>query len=242
MITLQDLTIKLGDFTLDTINLSVNTGEFFILLGPTGAGKTVILEAIAGMIPLASGTIIVNDIDVTFRVPEKRGIGIVYQDYALFPHLSVIQNIRFGLQYTKKDKVKQEKWVETLLQRLGIKEIKNRSVQNLSGGEQQRTALARALAVKPSVLLLDEPLSALDPNFRQEIRTLLQQIHQEFNMTLIMITHDFADAVALGQRVAIIHKGNIEQTGNIAHVFQNPATSFVKQFLKDTTPLVKMDC
>jgi len=242
MITLQDLTVKLGNFTLDTINLNVNAGEFFILLGPTGAGKTVIIETIAGMIPPTSGTILVNGRDITNSVPERRGIGIVYQDYALFPNLSVVENIRFGLRYIKGRKDKQELWVQTLLQKLGIEEIKDRSVKNLSGGEQQRTALARALAVKPSVLLLDEPLSALDPQFRKEIRTMLQQIHQEFGMTMIMITHDLTDAVELGQRVAIINRGSIEQTGDIAQVFQNPATSFIKTFLQHTAPVAEASC
>ena len=231
MIVIQDLDMDMGGFALKGINLHVHRGEFFILLGPTGAGKTLLLEAVAGMIPLTGGRIVVGGNDVTRLPPEKRGIGIVYQDYALFPHLSVIQNIRFGLRYRKMDRAATDKWVKTLLKRLGIERLAKRSVKNLSGGERQRTALARALAVKPAVLLLDEPLSALDPNFREEIRALLRQIHNEFNMTLMMVTHDFSDALYLGNRLAVLNNGKIEQTGAVSEVFQNPSTPFVARFL-----------
>ncbi len=149
-----------------------------MLLGPTGAGKTVILEAIAGLIPMTEGRIIVNQRDVTNLPPEQRGIGIVYQDYALFPHLSVWKNILYGLRYHHRDEHESSAWIEWLVEELGIQAILHRTPTNLSGGEKQRVALARALAVHPSVLLLDEPLSALDQNFREGIRDLLKKLHQ----------------------------------------------------------------
>jgi molybdate/tungstate transport system ATP-binding protein len=231
MIKIEKLRIELPGFTLENISLSIQDGEFFALLGPTGAGKTLILEAIAGVTPITSGRIRVEGRDVTRLNPEQRGIGIVYQDYALFPHLSVYENVTYGLRYHNTDPEASEKWVGWLMEQLGLQSLANRSIQHLSGGEKQRVSLARALAVNPSVLLLDEPLSALDPNFREDIRDILKKLHQEVGITFLMVTHDFAEALFLGDRTAILNRGKIEQVGTVADVFEHPVTPFVAEFV-----------
>ncbi len=231
MIEIDGLSMELSSFALYNINLSVRNGEFFTLLGPTGAGKTLILEAIAGVSPINGGCICLDGRDVTRLPPEKRGVGIVYQDYALFPHLSVKENVVYGLRYRKIDPEESSDWVDWLVERLGIRSLLNRFPPTLSGGEKQRVALARALAVRPSLLLLDEPLSALDPNFREEIRELLKKLHRELKITFLMVTHDFSEALFLSERSAIINNGRIEQVGPISDVFNKPSSPFVAEFV-----------
>ena len=231
MIEIKDLFIKFPGFTLQDINLSIGDGEFFMLLGPTGAGKTLVLEAIAGIVPITGGHIVVKGREITHHPPEHRGTSIVYQDYALFPHLSVLKNITYGLRYHKTDPKTSDKRVTWLIEQLGLQSLAHRSIHNLSGGEKQRIALARALAVNPSVLLLDEPLSALDPNFREDIRELLKKLHQEVETTFLMVTHDFAEAMFLGQRMAVLNYGKIDQIGSVREVFKKPATPFVAKFM-----------
>ena len=248
MIEIKDLFIKFPGFALQDINLSIQDGEFFMLLGPTGAGKTLVLEAIAGIVPITSGHILVKGREITRFPPEHRGTSIVYQDYALFPHLSVLKNITYGLRYHKNDPKASKKRVTRLMEQLGLQSLAQRSIHNLSGGEKQRVALARALAVNPSVLLLDEPLSALDPNFREDIRELLKKLHQEVETTFLMVTHDFAEAMFLGQRMAVLNYGKIDQIGPVQEVFKKPATPFAAKFMgiknvfhasfKDTTARV----
>jgi molybdate/tungstate transport system ATP-binding protein len=231
MIEIKDLFIKFPGFALQDINLSIPNGEFFMLLGPTGAGKTLILEAIAGIVPITAGHIFVKGKEITRLPPEHRGTGIVYQDYALFPHLSVLKNITYGLRYHKNDPMASKKRVTRLMEQLGLEPLAQRSTHNLSGGEKQRISLARALAVNPSVLLLDEPLSALDPNFREDIRDLLKKLHQEVKTTFLMVTHDFAEAMFLGERMAVLNDGKIDQIGPVSEVFHKPATPFVAKFM-----------
>lgn len=231
MIEIENLSVDFSGFSLNNIRLSIAKGEFFILLGPTGAGKTVLLEAISGLIPLKKGRIEVEGADVTHFPPERRGIGIVYQDHCLFPHLTVLENIRYGLHFHKMRKAEAEERLEWLLKRLNLRSLIGRSPANLSGGELQRVALARALIVKPSVLLLDEPLSALDPNFREEIRIELKRLHQETKTTILMVTHDFSEVLFLADRTAVINQGKIEQVGEVAEIFQQPHTSFVAEFV-----------
>jgi len=240
MINIESLRIELPGFTLQDINLSIEDGEFFTLLGPTGAGKTLVLEAIAGIVPITAGCIFVKGRDITHLPPDQRDIGIVYQDYALFPHLSGWENITYGLRYHKADPPKSGKRVEKLMVQLGLKTLAQRSIQHLSGGEKQRVSLARALAVKPSVLLLDEPPSALDPNFREELREVLKKLHKRLETTFLMVTHDFAEAMFLGQRTAIINRGKIEQVGSVSEVFRKPITPFAAEFvgMKNVFPAV----
>ncbi|RZB34051.1 MAG: molybdate/tungstate transport system ATP-binding protein [Desulfobacteraceae bacterium Eth-SRB2] len=231
MIEIKDLFIKFPGFALEDINLSIQDGEFFMLLGPTGAGKTLIIEAIAGIVPITGGRILVKGKEITRLTPEQRGTGIVYQDYALFPHLSVLKNITYGLRYHRTNPNTSKKRVTWLMEQLGLQPLVQRSIHNLSGGEKQRIALARALAVNPSVLLLDEPLSALDPNFREDIRDLLKKLHQEVETTFLMVTHDFAEAMFLGERMAVLNDGKIDQIGPVHEVFHKPATPFVAKFM-----------
>lgn len=231
MIRIRDLNVKLSGFALSDIRLEIETGEFFTLLGPTGSGKTLVLESLIGLIPEAEGRIWIHDQEVSHLPPEKRGMGIVYQDTALFPHLTVWENIRYGLRYHGKSSREGEINLDFLVDRLGLGPLLKRSPVHLSGGEKQRVALARALAVNPSVLLLDEPLSALDPNFREDIREILKSLHQETGITVLMVTHDFAEAHFLARRTAIIQEGKIEQIGPVETVFRHPATPFVARFV-----------
>ena len=231
MIKVENLNIHLSEFNLYDINLNIEENEFFILMGPTGAGKTVLLEAIAGLIPIKSGTISVGNINITKLPPEKRGIGIVYQDHSLSPHLSVLDNITYGLHFHRIDKELAEKRLKRLVEDLNLNHLLKRIPLNLSGGELQRVALARALMVNPSVLLLDEPLSALDTSFREEIRAGLKRLHKNSNVTFLMVTHDFAEALSLADRAAVMNNGIIEQMGSMEDIFQRPDSTFVADFV-----------
>ncbi len=231
MIQIEDLEIQLPGFSVTDVNLAIVPGEFFALIGPTGAGKTLILEAIAGIVPVTSGRIHINGRDVTHLPPEKRNIGIVYQDCALFPHLDVYRNIIYGLRYHGKNSGDMESVLQPLTQLLNLDHLMRRFPTHLSGGEKQRVALARALCVQPSVLLLDEPLSALDPIFRDEIRRSLKSIHQKLGITFFMITHDFSQLTFLADRAAIVNQGKILQQGSVDELFQRPVDQFVAQFV-----------
>jgi molybdate/tungstate transport system ATP-binding protein len=231
MIGIRGLDIDLQDFHLRDINLDVAENEFFILMGPTGAGKTVLLEAIAGLVPIKNGTIYIGGRDITILPPEKRGISIVYQDYALFPHLTVMDNITYGLHFHKIDKRKAQERLAQLLEVLNLSRLQHRFPANLSGGEKQRVSVARALMVDPKVLLLDEPLSALDPGFREEIRGALKRLHQTSIITFLMVTHDFSEALSLAGRAAVMNNGRIEQVGEIEDIFKRPNSAFVADFV-----------
>lgn len=231
MIRVEDLNINLPGFNLTDINLSIGENEFFILMGPTGAGKTVLLEAIAGLVPIRSGRIVIGETEITRLPPEKRGISIVYQDYALFPHLTVKENITYGLHFHRLDKGQAEKRLDRFLELLNLFYLQERLPTNLSGGERQRVALARALMVDPRVLLLDEPLSALDPAFREEVRNALKRLHQSSSTTFLMVTHDFAEALSLAGQAAIMNNGRIVQIGDVTEIFEKPESPFVADFV-----------
>jgi molybdate/tungstate transport system ATP-binding protein len=231
MIRIEKFHVHLDEFNLTDINLFIRENEFFILMGPTGAGKTVLLEAIAGLIPVKSGKILIGDTDVTKLPPERRGISIVYQDYALFPHFTVHENITYGLHFHRVGKQEQKTRLKRLVEQLNLAHLLHRRPETLSGGELQRVSLARALIIEPRVLLLDEPLSALDPGFREEIRMHLKQLHISSGVTFIMVTHDFAEALSLADTAAVIHNGKIEQTGSINDIFERPRSTFVADFV-----------
>jgi molybdopterin-binding protein len=230
MIGVKNLCVDLGDFHLKDINLTVDEGEYFIVLGPTGAGKTVLLESIAGLYPVKSGEIWLRGNEVTRLEPEKRNISIVYQDHALFPHLSAAGNILFGLKLQRRPRQELDKILGWLSDLLGIAHLLDRSPDTLSGGERQKVALARALSTKPEVLLLDEPLSALDPETREGVQRELRQLHDQLKVTTIHVTHDFDEAIALGDHIAVLGEGCIKQVGTPEQVFHHPNSEFVARF------------
>ncbi len=231
MIHIRNLHLSLPDFALKNINLAIAPGDFFALIGPTGSGKSLILEAMMGMIPMDSGSITLNNRDITATVPEKRGLGIVYQDYALFPHLTVKKNILYGIKYHQLPEAQVAEHFDFLVQSLGIARILQRYPGTLSGGEKQRVALARALILNPSALLLDEPLSALDPMLKEEIKDMLRTIHRELSMTIIMVSHSFSDVFYLANKVAIVKNGEIRQQGTVNQVFEEPSSRFTAGFV-----------
>jgi molybdopterin-binding protein len=230
MIQVKNLCVDLGDFHLRDINLTVDEGEYFIVLGPPGAGKTVLLESIAGLYPVKSGQIWLRGKEVTRLEPEKRNISIVYQDHALFPHLSAAENILFGLKMQRRPRQELNKVLDWLSDLLGIAHLLDRSPNTLSGGERQKVALARALSTKPEVLLLDEPLSALDPETREGVQRELHQLHNQLKVTTIHVTHDFDEAIALGDHIAVLGEGCIKQVGTPEQIFHQPNSEFVARF------------
>jgi len=194
MIVIKNLSIDLGEFHLSDINLTISDREYLVILGPTGAGKTVLVEGIAGLHRIKQGEIWVDQNEVTHLTPEERNIGYVPQDYVLFPFLNVLKNITFGLRQTKSSKAEAQERVKTLTNLLGISHLLNRDTRSLSGGEKQRVALARALAPSPRILLLDEPLSSLDLQTSKYLRLELMRIHQEMGVTTLHVTHNHMEA------------------------------------------------
>jgi molybdopterin-binding protein len=230
MLQVRALSLSLGEFSLDGVDMTVADGEYFIILGPTGAGKTILLETIAGIYAPGSGIIALDGRDITRTDPKDREIGMVYQDYMLFPHLTVEENIGFGLLQRKADPDRIREQVLETADLLGISHLLQRTPGTLSGGEQQRAAIARALVLRPRVLLLDEPLSALDTITRDRLRRELKAVHLATGTTVVHITHHFEDIFALADRVAVMQDGRIVQTGTPEEVFRKPATEFVAAF------------
>jgi molybdate/tungstate transport system ATP-binding protein len=231
MIKIENLSKDWKEFKLDDISLEINEREYFVFLGPSGSGKTMLLELIAGMWFPDSGKIFMDGNDVTMLPPEKRGVGFVYQNYMLFPHKTVFENIAFGLNIRKVDKKEIQHQVEEMMNLFGITKLAKRLPRTLSGGEQQRTALARALIIHPKVLLMDEPLSALDRITREGLVQEFKRIHKKFDVTIIHVTHNFDEALQLADRVAIIKEGTVSQFGNTDDVFRHPKDAFVADFV-----------
>lgn len=233
MIRLENLHVRVGTFDLRDITLEVPKGGYALIIGPTGSGKTTLLEAVAGHARLESGRVFMHDDDVTHLPPERRGLGFVYQQYHLFPHLSVRDNIGYGLKRARgqRDRTGPETRIAELADMLAIEPLLDRPVRGLSGGEQQRVALARALAPRPSILLLDEPFAAVDPATRQVLRRELRELHEREGITTLQVTHDFDEALRLGDLVAVLAEGRIAQSGTPEEVFRYPNSAFVARFV-----------
>lgn len=230
MISIRNLFVELGDFMLKDASIDIEDGEYMVVVGPSGAGKTVLLESIAGLYPPRRGEIRLRGRDVTRLCPEQRSVSIVYQDHALFPHLSVRDNILFGLRMRRTGKKQTREAFSRMVDLFNIEALLDRDPSTLSGGEQQKVALARALCVSPDVLLLDEPLSSLDPRTREEIETELHHLHRELDVTTLHVTHNFEEAVALGDRIAVIGEGEVKQIGTPEDIFRKPNSEFVAGF------------
>ncbi|MDX2267964.1 MAG: ABC transporter ATP-binding protein [Bryobacter sp.] len=215
---------------VDSVHLSVPAGEFHALVGPSGCGKTTTLRMVAGFETPTSGEVLLEGKNVAALAPYERNVSTVFQSYALFPHLSVLENVEFGLK-RKGLNGKARPLAQEALRMVQLEEKANRKPAQLSGGEKQRAALARSLVLSPAVLLLDEPLSALDPNLRKQVRAELKALQKRVGITFLMVTHDQEEALTLATRITIMNKGRIEQTGTPDEVYLRPATPFVAQFL-----------
>ncbi|HGL5935021.1 TPA: ABC transporter ATP-binding protein, partial [Clostridioides difficile] len=219
---------------LNNISLDIEEGEFLCLLGPSGCGKTTLLRIIAGLEDVNSGTIILQDKDITNLEPSKRGFGIVFQSYALFPNMTAYNNIAFPLKERKVSKEKIDNKVKEVLETVGLTNEAHKYPKALSGGQQQRIAIARALALEPKFLLLDEPMSALDAKVRHKLRMDIKRLQKELNITTIMVTHDQEEAITMADKIAILNGGDIMQIGTPEEIYQNPQNLFTAQFIGDT--------
>jgi molybdopterin-binding protein len=231
VIRLENLRVRVGRFDLVDISIEVPTGGYALIIGPTGSGKTTLLDAIAGHAPLLAGRVWTHGVEVTGLAPEDRRLGIVYQQYHLFPHLSVGENIAYGLRRRGAASEAVAARVSALAALLAITPLLERRVHGLSGGEQQRVAIARALAPRPTVLLLDEPFAAVDPATRAVLRRELRALHEAEGITTLQVTHDFGDALRLGDMVAVMAEGRIVQQGRPEEVFRFPNSAFVARFV-----------
>jgi iron(III) transport system ATP-binding protein len=216
---------------VDSIDLQIEHGEFFTLLGPSGCGKSTTLRMIAGFEEPTGGRILFDNIDVTYDPPNRRDIGFVFQNYALFPHLSVAKNVAFGLQVRRLPRVEINERVAAALREVQLTGLDEARVDQLSGGQQQRVALARALVIRPKLLLLDEPLSNLDAKLREETRAALRLLHKSTGVTMIYVTHDQAEAMAMSDRIAVLHRGKLHQVGGPEDIYERPASRFVADFI-----------
>ncbi len=231
-VELRNVTLAYGNFVaVDNVSLSIARGKFVTLLGPSGCGKTTILRSIAGLVQPTSGEIEVAGRRIDNIPIHKRNIGLVFQNYALFPHKSVFDNIAFGLKYRNVEKSVIAQKVKRALDMVRLPGVEKKLPSEMSGGQQQRIALARAIVIEPDVLLLDEPLSALDANLREEMRTELKTIQREVGITTIFVTHDQEEALAMSDRVVVMNKGIIEQQGSPEDVYRRPESRFVATFL-----------
>ena len=245
MIRLNDIVVKFDNFTaLHGINVHVKEGEFFTFLGPSGCGKTTTLRTITGFIEPAEGTVVVKEQDITHVPIENRNIGIVFQSYALFPTMTVYDNIAFGLKVKKAKRAEIDQRVRDIARKVDLSDEQlQKAVSQLSGGQQQRVAIARALVTNPAIICMDEPLSNLDAKLRVQLRNELKKMQKDFGITTIYVTHDQEEALTLSDRIAVFNKGVIEQIGTPNEVYNHSATEFVCNFIGDInrleTPLVQ---
>ncbi len=220
------------------VDFDVANGEFISILGPSGSGKTTVLHIIAGFIRQDEGRILKDGVDISFLPVSNRNIGVVFQDYALFPYLSVYSNIAFGLKIKHFDSKRVKKAVLNIAEQFGITHILNKYPDMISGGEKQRVAVARAMVVQPDVLLMDEPLSSLDAKIRERLMKELKEFHQRFNTTIIYVTHDQAEAMYLAGRIVLIDNGEIDQIDTPVNLYDNPKTAFAREFIGKINRLV----
>ena len=238
MIQVVRATKSYGSFTaLDDVSLDIPAGSLTALLGPSGSGKSTLLRAIAGLEGLDAGSVIIAGADVTARPPQKRGIGFVFQHYAAFKHMTVRDNVAFGLTIRKRPKAEIRRRVDELLEVVGLAGFQHRYPAQLSGGQRQRMALARALAVDPQVLLLDEPFGALDAKVRGDLRRWLHRLHEEVQVTTVLVTHDQEEALDVADRIAVLNAGRIEQVGSPEELYERPDNPFVMSFLGSVSRL-----
>ena len=230
--TLEGVSKSFGAATaLHPVDLSIKAGEFFSILGPSGSGKTTVLRLIAGFELTDSGGVFIDQKDVTAKAPFERDVNTVFQDYALFPHMTVQQNVEYGLMVKKVGKAERAADARAMLDVVRLGGFGDRKPGQLSGGQRQRVALARALVNKPKVLLLDEPLGALDLKLREEMQVELKAIQQRVGITFVYVTHDQGEALSMSDRIAVFNEGRIEQVGTPREIYENPATGFVAQFV-----------
>jgi putative spermidine/putrescine transport system ATP-binding protein len=233
---IQNLVKRYGDFhAVRDVSLNVADGEFLVLLGPSGCGKTTTLRMVAGFIEPTAGQVRLGGTDVTVLPPWKRNAGMVFQSYALFPHLTVAQNVAFGLEMRKVPRADIDKRVEETLALVRLQGYGGRLPRQLSGGQQQRVALARALAIRPDVLLLDEPLSNLDAKLRQEVRVEIRELQQKMGLTTVMVTHDQEEALTMADRLVVMNEGSVCQVGSQRDLYERPADRFVAGFVGRST-------
>jgi len=237
-IKIENAQKKYGDnIIIDNLSLDIKQGEFFTLLGPSGCGKTTLLRMIAGFNSIENGNFYFNEKRINDLDPAKRNIGMVFQNYAIFPHLTVEQNVEFGLKNRKVSKEEMKVETDKFLKLMQIDEYRDRMPERLSGGQQQRVALARALVIKPDVLLMDEPLSNLDAKLRVEMRTAIKEIQNSIGITTVYVTHDQEEAMAVSDRIAVMKDGEIQHLGQPKDIYQRPANLFVATFIGKTNVL-----
>jgi sulfate transport system ATP-binding protein len=239
-IVVENVSKSYGDFAaLEDVSVNVRDGSLTALLGPSGGGKSTLLRVIAGLEAPDNGRVVIDDADATAVPARKRGVGFVFQHYAPFKHMTVRDNVAFGLKIRKRPKEEIEARVEELLALVHLEGFADRYPSQLSGGQRQRMALARALAVKPKVLLLDEPFGALDATVRKELRAWLRRLHDEMNVTTVFVTHDQEEAMEVAEQIVVINHGRIEQVGSPSDLYDRPANDFVMHFVGPVTPLGK---
>jgi sulfate transport system ATP-binding protein len=237
-IEINGINKRFGDFVaLEDISLNIPTGQLTALLGPSGGGKSTLLRIIAGLESADEGTVHIEGVEATHLPPQKRNVGFVFQHYAAFKHMSVAKNVAYGLEIRKRSKAETRRRVEELLELVHLSQFAHRLPSQLSGGQRQRMALARALAVEPTVLLLDEPFGALDAKVRKELRDWLRRLHDEVHVTTVFVTHDQEEALEVADEIVVINDGRIEQIGSPDQLYDAPANDFVMSFLGPVTRL-----